>query len=67
MIVVGADNEYVPKILGYETAATMTEALRMAKETGPADPSIACFRICPVMMAEVTPEPAPKRLPGEAE
>jgi hypothetical protein len=59
VIVVGADNEYVPKILGYETASTMAEALRMAKEDAPADPSICCFRICPVMMADVTPDPAP--------
>jgi len=66
VIVVGADNEYVPKILGYETAATMTEALRMAKEDGPEDPSITCFRICPVMMAEVTPAKKPKQLQGEA-
>jgi hypothetical protein len=57
VIVVGADNEYVPGILGYETARTMSEALRMARETGPKDPSITCFRICPVMMAEVTPDP----------
>jgi hypothetical protein len=62
VIVVGADNEYVPKILGYETARTMSEALRMARETSPEDPSITCFRICPVMMADVTPDPAAKQL-----
>ena len=50
MIVVGADNEYVPGILGYETARTMSEALRMLERL-PADPSIACFRISPIMMA----------------
>ena len=67
VIVVGADNEYVPKILGYETARTMSEALRMARETAPPDPSITCFRICPIMMAEVTPNPgdAPQELGGE--
>jgi hypothetical protein len=59
VIVVGADNEYVPGILGYETASSMADALRMAKEAGPADPSITCFRICPVMMADVTPDPTP--------
>ncbi len=54
VIVVGADNEYIPKILGYETAATMSDALRMAKETAPTpDPSITCFRICPLMLADV--------------
>ncbi len=53
VIVVGADNEYIPKILGYETARTMQEAIRMAKETAPVDPSITCFRICPLMLADV--------------
>ena len=31
MIVVGADNEYIPKLLGWETARTMDEALYRAK------------------------------------
>jgi len=57
VIVVGADNEYVPGVLGYETASTMAEALRMAKETAPKDPDITCFRICPLLMADVTPSP----------
>ena len=34
VIVVGADNEYVPGILGYETAASMSDALRMARRRG---------------------------------
>ena len=67
VIVVGADNEYVPGILGYETARTMSEALRMARETAPADPSIACFRISPIMMAEVTKDPEPTQLGGDSE
>jgi hypothetical protein len=52
-IVVGADNEYVPKILGYETAPNMTEAIRMAKETAPADPDITCVNYAPIMMTNV--------------
>lgn len=56
VIVVGADNEYIPKILGYETARTVNEAIRMAKETGPKDPSICCFRISPLMLADVKVE-----------
>jgi hypothetical protein len=59
VIVVGADNEYVPGILGYETARTMDEALRMARETAPASPSISCFRICPNMMVDVQAQGAP--------
>ena len=40
----------------------VSDALRMARETGPQDPSITCFRICPVMMAEVTPDPEPEAI-----
>lgn len=64
VITVGADNEYVPGILGYETARTMSEALRMVREQTP-DPSIACFRICPLLMADVTPDAAPPALVDE--
>jgi hypothetical protein len=67
LIVVGADNEYVPGILGYETASTMSEALRMARETAPADPSITCFRLSPIMMADVTPDPKAPKLEGETQ
>ena len=56
VIVVGADNEYVPDILGYETAPTFDVALRMAKETAPPDPSMTVFRIAPVLLADVTPD-----------
>ena len=57
VIVVGADNEYIPQVLGYETAATMSDALRMARETAPPDPDITCFRICPLMLADVSVKP----------
>jgi len=53
VILVGADNEYVPKVLGYETARTMEDALRMARDTAPPDPSITALRICPMVMTEV--------------
>ncbi len=53
-IVVGADNEYVPKILGYETAPNMTEAIRMAKETAPPDPDITCINYTPIMITDVS-------------
>ena len=54
MIVVGADNEYIPKLLGWETARTMDEALRMAKLTAPANPDITCLHYPPIGMADVT-------------
>lgn len=53
VILVGADNEYVPEILGYETAPTVEEALRMARETTGPNPDITCFRISPIMLADV--------------
>jgi nickel-dependent lactate racemase len=54
MIVVGADNEYIPKLLGWETARTMAEALEMARETAPPSPEITMMHVAPTMMAEVT-------------
>ncbi len=67
VIIVGADNEYVPRILGYETASTMEEALRMAGETAPADPTISCLRICPMVMADVSVATPPLALSEPAE
>ncbi len=57
-IVVGADNEYIPSLLGWETARTMEEALRMAKTTAPADPDILALHMPPIVMAQMTPGPA---------
>ena len=67
MIVVGADNEYIPKLLGWETARTMDEALRMAKQTAPANPDILALHSPPILMADVSPEKtrgAPSLPPG---
>jgi len=55
VIIVGADNEYIPSLLGYETASTFAEALQMARETAPPDPSLTCLHICPMLMADVKP------------
>jgi nickel-dependent lactate racemase len=54
VIVVGADNEYIPKLLGYETAKTMQDALDMAKETAPPSPEITLLHMPPLLMADVT-------------
>ena len=56
VIVVGADNEYIPKLLGYETAPTMSEALQMASDTAPRSPSITMMHVAPMMMCDVLPE-----------
>jgi lactate racemase len=54
VIVVGADNEYIPKLLGYETAATMADAIRMAQTTAPDEPQITFVHTAPIVMAEVS-------------
>jgi hypothetical protein len=54
VIAVGADNEYIPKLLGYETARTMGEALDMARETAPPSPEITMLHTAPMFMADVT-------------
>jgi hypothetical protein len=67
MIVVGADNEYIPKLLGWETARTMDEALRMAKQTAPPKPEILTLHAPPILMAEMSVEkhrPALQAGPG---
>ena len=65
VIVVGADNEYIPGILGYETARNFDEALRMAKETAPEEPDITCLHLPPVFIADVTLDPEPKAISAE--
>lgn len=55
-IVVGADNEYIPRLMGWETARTMDEALRMAKLTAPADPEILALHMPPIGMADMRAE-----------
>ncbi len=56
VIVVGADNEYIPQLLGWETARTMDEALRMAKQSAPPNPDIMTLHCPPIFMADMTPE-----------
>lgn len=55
VIVVGADNEYVPKILGWETAPTFQHALRLAKDSAPPDPQVTMLHVPPIVMADVLP------------
>jgi lactate racemase len=53
VIVVGADNEYIPKLFGYETAPTMDDALYRAKNGELRSLSITCLRVPPIVMADV--------------
>ncbi|HOU92890.1 MAG TPA: transcriptional regulator, partial [Polyangiaceae bacterium] len=54
-IVVGADNEYIPKLLGWETAPTMDEALYMARGGEQRSLEVTYMKIPPINMAEVRP------------
>lgn len=67
VIIVGADNEYIPQLMGWETARTMDEALRMARTTAPPKPEILALHVAPTMMVDMTPEKAPRVLPGASE
>ncbi len=64
VIVVGADNAYVPKLLGYETAPNFTEALRMAQGTSTRSLDVTCMHIPPIAMADVTVPAAPALPPA---
>jgi len=53
VIVVGADNEYIPKLFGYETAPSMDEALYQARGGLTKSQEIACLHVPPIVMADV--------------
>ncbi len=52
IIVVGADNDYIPKLLGWETARNVTEAIMMASN-GKREPEITMLHVPPLVMADV--------------
>lgn len=53
VIVVGADNEYIPKLFGYETAPSMDAALYAARGGEAKSQSVACLHVPPIVMADV--------------
>jgi hypothetical protein len=53
VIVVGADNQHVPRILGWETAENMSEAIEMAKDFTRPNPDITMVHIPPIFIADV--------------
>ena len=57
VIVVGAEDKRVAQILGWETAATMDEALEMAKSQVGHEPSITHLKIPPINMVSVSGTP----------
>ena len=58
VIVVGANNKRAPAILGWDTAASMEEALEMAESYVGRKPTITLLHFPPILMTEVlgTPE-----------
>ncbi len=60
VIVVGADNEYIPRLLGYETAPNMADALYRARGGETKSQEILCMHLPPIVMGDVT-------LPGDVE
>ncbi len=54
VIVVGADNEYIPKLLGYETAPTMDEALYRARGGQARTLDVTLLHAPPLVMGDMT-------------
>jgi lactate racemase len=54
VIVVGADNEYIPKLLGYETAPNMDEALYRARNGESRSLDVTLLHAPPIVMGDVT-------------
>jgi lactate racemase len=57
VIVVGAESNQTARILGWETAGTMNEALQMAESHIGHKPSITLIHFAPILMADVTATP----------
>ncbi len=55
VICVGADNEYVPARLGWETAASIDEALYRARGGSARAQDILCLRAPPLVIAQTEP------------
>lgn len=53
VIVVGADNEHVPRILGWQMADNLTDAIEMAKDYTRPNPDITMVHIPPILMTDV--------------
>lgn len=53
VIVVGADNEYIPKLFGWETAPSMEDALYRAKGGQSRSLDVTCLHVPPIVMGEM--------------
>ena len=53
VIVAGAESPYVTKLLGWEHAPNLREALDMARDTAGPNPEIVCLKSAPICLADV--------------
>ena len=58
VIVVGAESKQAAETLGWETAASMDEALEMAQSHVGHEPSVTLMHFAPILMADVVGTPA---------
>lgn len=66
VIVVGADNEYIPKLMGWETAASMDDALYRAKNGEARSLEITLLHMPPIVMGDVSVAPTTARSGGSS-
>jgi len=52
IIAVGADNDHVPRLLGWDTASTLSEAIDMARSTHGRGAEIAMLHFPPIVMTQ---------------
>ena len=64
VIVVGADNEYIPKMMGWETAVSMEDALYRAKGGQARSLDVTLLHVPAIVMGDMTPPGAPKSSSG---
>ncbi len=53
VICVGAENEHVPRILGWERAATLHDAIERAKDLTRPNPEISMLHLSPILMTDM--------------
>jgi hypothetical protein len=54
VIVVGADNEYIPKLFGWETAPSLDDALYRAKNGQARSLDVTLLHVPPIVMGDVS-------------
>jgi hypothetical protein len=55
VIVVGADNPHTARIMGWETADSLQDAIERAKDLTKPNPDITMTHLPPIMVCDVKP------------